>query len=116
MRFRQHQDSARRTTWGLVALFALMLVLLVFAINGLMLAIWWMVFPGATVPRMFFETNAGLVLLFVVGGSLVELDRLRSGGGAHVALWAGVSTCCTARKTRSTPSPPAGRTTRRWWR
>jgi Zn-dependent protease with chaperone function len=89
MRFRQHQDSARRTTWGLVALFALMLVLLVFAINGLMLAIWWMVFPGATVPRLFFETNAGLVLLFVVGGSLVELDRLRSGGGAHVALWAG---------------------------
>jgi Zn-dependent protease with chaperone function len=89
MRFRQQQNDARRTTWGLVALFALMLIALVFAINGLMLAIWWLIFPGAAIPAMFFETNAGLVLLFVVGGSLVELDRLRSGGGAHVAVWAG---------------------------
>jgi Zn-dependent protease with chaperone function len=89
MRFRQQQDDARRSTWALVALFALMVVLLIFAINGLMLAIWWLIFPGAAIPRLFFETNAGLVLLFVVGGSLVELDRLRSGGGTHLAEWAG---------------------------
>ncbi|MGY4831251.1 M48 family metalloprotease [Sphaerotilaceae bacterium SBD11-9] len=91
MRFRQHQDDARTATQRLLALFALLLVALVLAVNGLLIGLWWVV--GAwlfdELPPLFIETNTLLVLLFVIGGALVELGRLREGGGAHVAEWAG---------------------------
>jgi Zn-dependent protease with chaperone function len=93
MRFREQQDDARRATQRLLALFALLLVLLVAAVNGLLLGVWWAL--GALLgwplplPPFFVETNTAVVLLFVVGGAWVELSRLREGGGAHVAQWAG---------------------------
>jgi Zn-dependent protease with chaperone function len=95
MRFRQQQDDARRATQRLLALFAVMLVALVAAVNGLLWVLWWglwwlLGFDLANeLPPLFFETNTAVVLMFVVGGALVELSRLRQGGGTHVAEWAG---------------------------
>ncbi len=91
MRFRQHQDDARLATRRLLVLFALLLALLVVAVNALLWGAWWFfgTWLSPNLPPLFFETNTALVLMFVLGGALVELGRLRSGGGAHVAQWAG---------------------------
>ncbi|MCR5884218.1 M48 family metalloprotease [Rhizobacter sp. J219] len=93
MRFREQQDDARRATQRLLVLFALLLVALVLAVNGLLLGLWWaigwLLSWQLPLPPLFVETNTTVVLLFVLGGALVELGRLREGGGAHVAHWAG---------------------------
>ncbi len=93
MRFREQQDDARRATQRLLALFALLLVALILAVNGLLLGVWWalggLLSWELPLPPLFVETNTAVVLLFVLGGALVELGRLRQGGGAHVAQWAG---------------------------
>ncbi len=94
MRFRQQQDDARRATQRLLALFVVMLLGLVLAVNGLLWAVWWVFwrvlgFEVTSLPPLFFETNSVVVLMFVLGGAWVELGRLRQGGGMHVAEWAG---------------------------
>lgn len=93
MRFRDQQDDARRATQRLLALFALLLFGLVLAVNGLLLGVWWaigwLLSWDLALPPLFVETNTTVVLLFVLGGAWVELGRLREGGGAHVAQWAG---------------------------
>jgi Zn-dependent protease with chaperone function len=98
MRFRQQQDDARQATHRLLGLFVLLLAGLVIAVNVALVAMWWLIaglvggwFVGgfAELPPLFIETNTALVLLFVIGGCLVELGRLREGGGVHVAEWAG---------------------------
>ncbi|MBC7991749.1 MAG: M48 family metalloprotease [Rhizobacter sp.] len=94
MRFRDQQDDARRATQRLLALFVVMLLGLIFAVNGLLWAVWkglWWVlgFDFDSLPPLFFETNTAVVLMFVLGGAWVELGRLREGGGTHVAEWAG---------------------------
>jgi Zn-dependent protease with chaperone function len=94
MRFRQQQDDARRATQRLLALFGVMLLALVLAVNGLLWAVWWVFwrvlgFEVNSLPPLFFETNSAVVLMFVLGGAWVELGRLRQGGGTHVAEWAG---------------------------
>lgn len=93
MRFRDQQDDARRATQRLLALFALLLIGLVLAVNGLLLGLWWalggLLSWRLPLPPLFIETNTAVVLLFVLGGAWVELGRLRAGGGAHVARWAG---------------------------
>jgi Zn-dependent protease with chaperone function len=91
VRFRQQQDDARRATQQLLALFALLLLALVVAVNGLLLGVWWLIalWLPFDLPTLFFETNTAVVLLFVLGGAWVELGRLRQGGGVHVAEWAG---------------------------
>lgn len=93
MRFRDHQDNARAATRRLLLLFVLLLALLVLAVNGVAYALWWVFLsylgPVGALPALFFECNTALVLLFVLGGCLVETGRLRRGGGAHVAHWAG---------------------------
>jgi Zn-dependent protease with chaperone function len=89
MRFRQHERTARQSTLRLLALFALVLVGLLLAVNTVLALIYWITFPFARgFPIYFFETNCALVLLFVLGGCWVESVRLR-GGGAHVARLAG---------------------------
>ncbi|WKB50907.1 M48 family metalloprotease [Eleftheria terrae] len=89
MRFRDHQDQAQAATRRLLLLFAAVLVLLVLAVNGVLALIYRLSFPwAADWPRFFFETNTGLVLLFVLGGCWFEMLRLRE-GGAHVARLAG---------------------------
>lgn len=94
MRFREQQDDARRATQRLLALFVVMLLGLIVAVNGLLWAVWWglwklLGFEFDSLPPLFFETNTAVVLMFVLGGAWVELGRLREGGGAHVAEWAG---------------------------
>ena len=89
MRFRSHQDAARAQTRRLLALFALVVVGLVLAINGVLAAVYWVTFPFArALPTWFVQTNTALVLLFVLGGCWVESMRLAR-GGPHVAELAG---------------------------
>jgi Zn-dependent protease with chaperone function len=89
MRFRSHQQAARAQTRRLLLLFALVVVGLVLAINGVLAAIYWLTFPFARgLPIWFVQTNTALVLLFVLGGCWVESMRLAK-GGPHVAELAG---------------------------
>ncbi len=89
MRFRQHERTARQSTLRLLALFALVVLGLLVAVNAVLALIYWATFPFARgFPTLFFETNSALVLLFVLGGCWVESMRLRE-GGAHVARLAG---------------------------
>ena len=89
MRFRQHERTARQSTLRLLALFALVVVGLLLAVNGVLALIYWLTFPFARgFPSLFFETNTALVLLFVLGGCWIETVRLGE-GGAHVARLAG---------------------------
>lgn len=90
MQFRHFQlQSHRRTAWLLLCFFALLLALTGFV--NLVLALGWrLLMPFSQgFPALFFETNTVLVMFFVIGGALVELDRLRSGGGVRVAHWLG---------------------------
>lgn len=90
MQFRQLQlQSHSRTAWLLLCFFVLLLALAGFV--NLVLALGWRLLMPFTqgFPALFFETNTALVMLFVIGGALVELDRLRSGGGVRVAHWLG---------------------------
>ena len=90
MKFRQHQDMAEARTARLFVWFALLLAALVLAINGVLALIYKLVVPFAHgFPTLFFETNTGVVLLFVAGGCLVETQRLKEGGGPRLARWMG---------------------------
>lgn len=89
MRFREHQAAAQAASRRLLWLFALVLVLLVLAVNGALALIYRLSFPWTQgFPPLFFETNTALTLLFVLGGCWFEMLRLRE-GGAHVARLAG---------------------------
>lgn len=90
MQFRQFQLQAHsRTAWLLLCFFVLLLALAGFV--NLVLALGWRLFTPFSqgFPALFFETNTALVMLFVIGGALVELERLRGGGGIRVAHWLG---------------------------
>jgi Zn-dependent protease with chaperone function len=90
MRFRQHQWQAHTQTTRLFAWFAVLLLTLTLSINLLLALGYKLLMPwGHGFPALFFETNTGLILLFVLGGSLVETQRLREGGGSRVAHWLG---------------------------
>ena len=89
MRFRRHREAADTATWRLLIGFSLVLVAVVAAANAAIALAYHLSFPIARgYPRLFFETNTAVVLLFVLGGCWVESLRLRE-GGAHVALMAG---------------------------
>jgi len=94
LRFFEHQAQARRASRRLLWLFALAVALIVVAVNvacALALALidpWMWRSAGsvagfvAALPSYFFETNTAVVLLFIVGGALLEGVRLRDGGAA----------------------------------
>jgi len=89
VRFRRHQEAAQASTRRLVVLFVLVLLGLVLAVNGVLALAYRATMPlTAGYPALFFETNTGVVLLFVLGGCWFETLRLRE-GGAHVARLAG---------------------------
>ncbi len=89
MRFRRHQEAAEQQTRQLIALFVLVVIGLVVAVNLVLALIYWITVPFARgLPAYFIETNTGLVLLFVLGGCYVESMRLHK-GGPHVAELAG---------------------------
>jgi Zn-dependent protease with chaperone function len=88
MRFRQHQATAQAQTLRLFGWFAVLLVVLTLAVNLLLALAYRVLMPlGLGYPALFFETNTAVVLLFVLGGCLVETQRLRSGGGPRIAHW-----------------------------
>ena len=88
MKFRQHQEQAQSQTFKLFAWFAVLLTGLVLAINGLLALAYALLMPlSHGYPALFFETNSAVVLLFVLGGCLIETQRLREGGGQRVAHW-----------------------------
>jgi Zn-dependent protease with chaperone function len=90
MQFREHQLQAQARTWRLFACFAVLLVALAVFVNLFLALAWRLLTPlGQGFPALFFEANTAVVLLFVVGGSWVESQRLKSGGGPRVARWLG---------------------------
>lgn len=90
MRFRQHQWAAQARTTQLMLWFGVLVVALIVAVNLLLALLYKVLVPiGFGFPNLFFETNTAVVLLFVVGGAIVETQRLRAGGGARVAHWLG---------------------------
>jgi Zn-dependent protease with chaperone function len=107
VRFRRHQEAAQASTRQLLVAFALVLVLVVLAANGVLALIYRLSFPFASgYPALFFATNTAVVLLFVLGGCWFESLRLRE-GGPHVARLAG------ARELRASGHGPAERQERR---
>lgn len=90
MQFRQHQRQAQIQTARLLAWFVALLAGLALAVNLLLAGLYKLILPWSTgFPALFFETNTAIVVLFVIGGALVELQRLREGGGPRVAHWLG---------------------------
>lgn len=87
MRFFEHQREARAQTARLLLLFALMVGLLVLAVNGALALAWRLTVGGGWLgyPRYFFEVNTGGTLLFVLGGWWLESSALRHGGGEALA-------------------------------
>jgi len=87
MRFFEHQRQARAQTLRLLALFALMVGLLVAAVNGALALAWRLMVGGGWLgyPRYFFEVNTAVTLLFVLGGWWLESSVLRHGGGEALA-------------------------------
>ncbi len=107
MRFRRHQEAAQASTRRLIALFVLVLVALVLAVNAALAAVYRYSVPFTErYPALFFETNTAIVLLFVLGGWWLESLRLRE-GGAHVARMAG------GRPARASGDTPGERLERR---
>jgi Zn-dependent protease with chaperone function len=93
MNFFEHQAQAHRESKKLLFLFVLALIAIVLAVNGT-LALLWLWSKGVqaagtfTYPRGFFLTNTVVTLLFIGGGTLFEMARLKDGGDA-VAQMAG---------------------------
>jgi Zn-dependent protease with chaperone function len=93
MNFFEHQAQAHKESKKLLFLFALAVIAIVLAVNFTLALLWiWMKGqPLAGIhlyPRFFFLTNTGVVLLFIGGGTLFEMSRLKDGGDA-VARMAG---------------------------
>jgi Zn-dependent protease with chaperone function len=89
VRFRRHQEAAQASTRQLLAAFAVVLLLVVLAANGVLALIYRFTFAFTDgFPPLFFTTNTAGVLLFVLGGCWFESLRLRE-GGPHVARLAG---------------------------
>lgn len=96
MRFFEQQDQARRQTKKLVVLFVLAVIAIVVAVNVAMAFAWTglQTYAGgiqlgsSNYPPAFFLTNTLVTLLLIVGGTLIEMFRLRDGGDA-VARMAG---------------------------
>lgn len=90
MRFRQLQEHAHAQTIRLFAWFVLLLLALTITVNLFLALAYKLVMPFAIgYPALFFETNTAVVVLFILGGSFVETQRLREGGGPRIAHWMG---------------------------
>jgi Zn-dependent protease with chaperone function len=92
MDFFEQQDQAHRESKKLLFLFVLAVIAIILTVNVSLALIWKLAYAqqGAPVvyPKYFFWVNSFLTLLFIVGGTLVEIFRLRDGGDA-VAQMAG---------------------------
>lgn len=93
MNFFEHQAQAHKESKKLLFLFVLAVIAIVLAVNGTLALLWiWMkgqIGSGVySFPRGFFFTNTAVTLLFIGGGMLFEMSRLKDGGDA-VARMAG---------------------------
>lgn len=94
MDFFEQQDQAHRQSRKLLFLFFLAVVAIVLTVNASLALIWnWSLGSrqaGALpYPHGFFVVNTLVTLLFIVGGTLVEMYRLRDGGDAVAQLAGG---------------------------
>ena len=88
MNFFQHQDLARRQTRRLVWLFVVAVLLITLSVNVLGWWLWQFFMRPLPLPNYFFTTHTAVVLGIILGGSWVEIWRLRA-GGAEVARMIG---------------------------
>src|ERR1700687_669590 len=91
MNFFAHQESARRSSRSLIALFVLAVIAIVLAVNGALAAIYfgllsrhgtWAHYGVSALPNYSFETTPAVVLLMIVGGTVLQILDLRAGGEA----------------------------------
>jgi Zn-dependent protease with chaperone function len=93
MNFFEHQAQAHKESKKLLFLFVLAVICIVIAVNGTLALVWtWFMHDShgniREYPYYFFQTNTALIILFIGGGTLIEMMRLRDGGDA-VAQMAG---------------------------
>lgn len=109
--FFEHQNQARKNTGWLIALFALAVILIVFAANVAALVVLaavqqepdppapipdsivavqdgLLIYPAvlpAAIPDMFLTWVTGITLLLILAGTLYKINELGRGGGAAIA-------------------------------
>lgn len=88
MNFFQHQDRARRQTRRLVWLFVLAVLAITLTMNALGAWLWPFFMRPRPLPNYFFVLISAVVLGIILGGSWMEIWRLRH-GGAEVARMIG---------------------------
>ena len=89
MNFFEQQELARRNSRRLIVLFVLAIVAIVIAVNvAATLLYQFFVLPtaargiGAQLPHGFYFTNTIVVVGLILGGTWLEMSRLRAGGSA----------------------------------
>ena len=89
MNFFEQQELARRNSRRLIVLFALAIVAIVVAVNAAATVLYqFFVLPaaargiGAQLPHGFYFTNTIVVVGLILGGTWLEMSRLRAGGSA----------------------------------
>ncbi|HSQ09172.1 MAG TPA: M48 family metallopeptidase, partial [Burkholderiaceae bacterium] len=89
MNFFEHQELARRNSQRLIVLFVLAVVAIVIAVNLAATFVYhvfvlpagarWM---SSQLPNGFYFTNTVVVLGLILGGTWLEMNRLKAGGSA----------------------------------
>lgn len=87
MRFFEHQELARRNSRRLIVMFVLAVIAIVVAVNVAATFIYHGVLvPGVrnapALPTGFYFTNTLVVLGLILGGTWIEMTRLKAGGRA----------------------------------
>ena len=89
MNFFEHQELARRNSQRLVVLFVLALIAIVIAVNVAATVLYHLfIVPtglrwgAAQLPNGFYFTNTVVVLGLILGGTWLEMNRLKAGGSA----------------------------------
>ncbi|MDE2430648.1 MAG: M48 family metallopeptidase, partial [Burkholderiales bacterium] len=92
MDFFEQQDQAHRQSRKLLFLFFLAVLAIVITVNVSLALVWHWAYGAratgpVTYPHGFFIVNTAITLLFIGGGTMVEMYRLREGGDAvaHMA-------------------------------
>lgn len=91
MRFFEHQELARRNSRRLIVMFVLAVIAIVIAVNVAATFIYHgFLVPGVRLagplPAGFYLTNTLVVLGLILGGTWIEMTRLKAGGRAVAAM------------------------------
>ncbi|HTN49554.1 MAG TPA: M48 family metallopeptidase [Burkholderiaceae bacterium] len=93
MNFFEQQELARRNSQRLIVLFVLAVAAIVLAVNVAATFVYQLfVLPvaargfGVQLPNGFYFTNTVVVLGLVLGGTWLEMNRLKAGGAAVAAM------------------------------